>query len=271
MNTENKTNLALSNELFPPTVNTSPEATAAPSEALSRSEAVSLPQEIHHYLWNEIAALTLKPGEKLSEARLARQFDCSRIPVREAVQRLNREGALESLPQRGSFVSPIDMQHVREVRYLREVLETRVVLDAFDAGLLTPLVPLLRSMLEKQEKAIKYNELEKMTDLDYQFHDLFYHLQKKEFVKDHTGYHDIHYLRARRFALGIERNDKNRLDDSINIVSQHRAIVDAVDTGDRAKLEHELRRHFRNINHTLENGVLQDEIARAMFKLEESN
>jgi DNA-binding GntR family transcriptional regulator len=238
---------------------------------LSRSEAVSLPQEIHHYLWNEIAALTLKPGEKLSEARLARQFDCSRIPVREAVQRLNREGALESFPQRGSFVSLIDMQHVREVRYLREVLETRVVLDAYDAGLITPLVPLLRSMLEKQEKAIRYNELEKMTDLDYQFHDLFYHLQKKEFVKDHTGYHDIHYLRARRFALGIERNDKNRLDDSINIVSQHRAIVDAVDTGDRAKLEHELRRHFRNINHTLENGVLQDEIARAMFKLEESN
>ena len=110
-----------------------------PFESTADATAISKPEEIHHYLWDRIATLELQPGTKLSEVKLAQMFRCSRIPVREAVRRLNAEGALDSQPQRGSFVSRIDMNRVRQVRYLREVLETRVVMDAYDAGLLQPL------------------------------------------------------------------------------------------------------------------------------------
>ncbi|SFG30238.1 GntR family transcriptional regulator [Oribacterium sp. WCC10] len=224
-------------------------------------EAPKLPDEIHYYLWNKIATLELKPGVKLSELGLAEQFKCSRIPVREAVRRLNVEGALDSQPQRGSFVSKINFEEVRKVRYLREVLETRVVLDAYDAGLLTPLIPLLRGMVRDQKNLISFNELEKLTELDTQFHDFFYHLQNKEFVQSHTGRHDIHYIRARRFALGIERSDKQRYDDSINIVLQHERMIDAIEKKDRTALSDELILHFRNINHTLENIVNNEEFS----------
>lgn len=228
-------------------------------------ETPKLPDEIHYYLWNKIATLELKPGVKLSELGLAEQFRCSRIPVREAVRRLNVEGALESQPQRGSFVSKIDFEEVKKVRYLREVLETRIVLDSFDAGLLTPLLPLLRGMIMDQKNMLSFNELEKLTDADTQFHDFFYHLQNKEFVQSHTGRYDIHYIRARRFALGIERSDKERYDDSLNIVIQHERMVDAIEKRDRAALQDELVHHFRNINYTLENIVNNDDFA-SMFK-----
>ncbi len=228
-------------------------------------ETPKLPDEIHYYLWNKIATLELKPGVKLSELGLAEQFRCSRIPVREAVRRLNVEGALESQPQRGSFVSKIDFEEVKKVRYLREVLETRIVLDSFDAGLLTPLLPLLRGMIMDQKNMLSFNELEKLTDADTQFHDFFYHLQNKEFVQSHTGRYDIHYIRARRFALGIERSDKERYDDSLNIVIQHERMVDAIDRQDRQALQDELVHHFRNINYTLENIVNNDDFA-SMFK-----
>lgn len=228
-------------------------------------ETPKLPDEIHYYLWNKIATLELKPGVKLSELGLAEQFNCSRIPVREAVRRLNVEGALESQPQRGSFVSKIDFEEVKKVRYLREVLETRIVLDSYDAGLLTPLLPLLRGMIKDQKNMLSFNELEKLTDADTQFHDFFYHLQNKEFVQAHTGRYDIHYIRARRFALGIERSDQERYDDSLNIVIQHERMVDSIERQDRQALQDELVHHFRNINYTLENIVNNDDFAM-MFK-----
>lgn len=222
-------------------------------------EAPKLPDEIHYFLWNKIATLELKPGVKLSELGLAEQFKCSRIPVREAVRRLNVEGALDSQPQRGSFVSRIDLNEVKRVRYLREVLETRIVLDAYDANLLAPLVPLLRGMVRDQKSMLSFNELEKLTDADSQFHDFFYHLENKEFVQAHTGRYDIHYIRARRLALGVERSDKQRYDDSLNIVLQHDRMIDAIENGDRAALEDELINHFRNINHTLESILSSNE------------
>ena len=227
---------------------------------------ISKPEEIHHYLWDRIATLQLQPGTKLSEVKLAQMFSCSRIPVREAVRQLNSEGALDSQPQRGSFVSRIDMNRVRQVRYLREVLETRVVLDAYDAGLLQPLLPLLRNMVQEQQDMIKFNELIKLTDADSRFHDLFYQLQNKEFVQQHTGRHDIHYIRARRFALGIERSDDERMDDSVNIVSQHVRMVHAIDEENRDALEQELVHHFRNINHTLER-VVNDAQFESIFQV----
>ncbi len=231
------------------------EAFAGEAAGITKAE------EIHHYLWNRIAVLDLQPGEKLSEVKLAQEFSCSRIPVREAVRLLNAEGALESQPQRGSFVSRIDMRRVREVRYLREVLETRVVMDAYDAGLLQSLLPLLRNMLKEQQDMIRYNELAQLTDADTRFHDLFYQLQHREFVQQHTGRHDIHYIRARRYALGIERSDEERYDDSINIVSQHARLLQAIEQQDRPALEQELIHHFRNINHTLERVVGNESFA----------
>ena len=86
--------------------------------------SATLAKEIHHTLWGEICSLKRLPGEKLSEAKLAREYHCSRIPVREAVKQLATEGALEVFPQRGSFISRINVSEVEQTRYLREVLET---------------------------------------------------------------------------------------------------------------------------------------------------
>lgn len=243
------------------------EHTPASIETAAETSALSKPEEIHHYVWDRIATLEYQPGTKLSEVKLAQMFQCSRIPVREAVRQLNTEGALDSQPQRGSFVSRIDMNRVREVRYLREVLETRVVMDAYDAHLLDPLLPVLRHMVQEQQDMIRFNELIKLTDADSRFHDLFYQLQHKEFVQQHTGRHDIHYIRARRFALGIERSDDERMDDSVNIVSQHIRMVHAIEERNRDALEQELIHHFRNINHTLER-VVHDAQFESIFQLE---
>ena len=227
--------------------------------------SISKSQEIYHYLWSNIANMRLKPGERLSEAGLARQFHCSRVPVREAVRLLAAEGALTTFPQRGSFVSCIDMRRVERARYLREVLETRVVLDDFDKGLLPPVLPYIKSLIKKQEEFAAYGEYDRLRDSDVEFHSLFYLIDDKEFVLEHTGERDIDYLRARHFAMQIEQTEKKG-DAESDIVLQHRGIVEAIERGARAALEKEFIHHLRNLKHTLVESNLYRETYRAYFQ-----
>ena len=155
--------------------------------------------QIYLSLWNQICSLDLLPGEKLSEVRLAAEFECSRVPVREALHRLAADGAVDVFPKRGSFVSLIDRQQVEQTRYLREVLETHVCLEAFDSGALTAIYPYLCSIVEQQRTA------RAMDDIATVFRLLSIHHEAKEtIIEQHT---DI--LEA------IRTNDRERLQNAI--------------------------------------------------------
>jgi DNA-binding GntR family transcriptional regulator len=68
---------------------------------------------------------TLRPDEQLIEPRLAEQVGFSRSPIREAVQRLEQEGLVYSLPFKGRFVAEINNKAIRDIFQLREALERR--------------------------------------------------------------------------------------------------------------------------------------------------
>ena len=208
------------------------------------SPNITLADNIYYYLRSKIGHLEIEPGERLSEAGLARQFNCSRVPVREAVQRLVSDGALEVIPQRGSFVTPISMTQLEHCRFIRATIEGRVVLDDFDAGLLEPIVPVLGSIIKRQENLIAVGDYNEVFSLDSDFHLLFYTISHKEYAYDVTGMNDIHYYRARLLTLRGEGKD--------NMVHQHHMIVDAIENKDRDALDKALNTHFQNVNNVIE-------------------
>src|SRR3546814_14394892 len=63
-----------------------------------------------------IVTLRLPPGHVLSEADLAKRLDIGRTPIREALQRLAREGLVVIMPRRGIMVSDINVK--RQLRLL---------------------------------------------------------------------------------------------------------------------------------------------------------
>lgn len=71
----------------------------------------------------DIVEWRLQPGDALSEAQLAEEVGASRTPVREALQRLGREGLVKLVPGRGAFVSVVSVADVTEIFQLREMLE----------------------------------------------------------------------------------------------------------------------------------------------------
>lgn len=65
----------------------------------------------------------LKGGERLIERDLAGRFGISRIPMREAIQRLEREGLLDVFRNRGAVVRRLSASDVKEIYDLRALLE----------------------------------------------------------------------------------------------------------------------------------------------------
>lgn len=65
----------------------------------------------------------LQGGERLVERDLAERFGISRIPMREAIQRLEREGLLDIFRNRGAVVRMLNASDVKEIYDLRALLE----------------------------------------------------------------------------------------------------------------------------------------------------
>ncbi|WP_269503192.1 GntR family transcriptional regulator [Burkholderia sp. IMCC1007] len=65
----------------------------------------------------------LQAGERLVERDLAERFGISRIPMREAIQRLEREGLLDIFRNRGAVVRMLDASDVQEIYDMRALLE----------------------------------------------------------------------------------------------------------------------------------------------------
>lgn len=92
-------------------------------------ETGSLTDKAYRRLEELIVTLDLPPGTVLSEQGLAIRLNIGRTPIREALQRLARDGLVVVLPRRGVLVSEIDL-----LRQLR-LIETRRVLDRLMAEL----------------------------------------------------------------------------------------------------------------------------------------
>ncbi|SFD83350.1 GntR family transcriptional regulator [Roseivivax sediminis] len=78
-------------------------------------------------LYDAILTLDLPPDAKLSEVEVARRFEVSRQPVRDALFRLSRLGLVAIRPQRATRVTRISEQGLRDAVFVRAALEADCV------------------------------------------------------------------------------------------------------------------------------------------------
>ena len=83
-------------------------------------------------LKENIINLELKPGSMISEQDIANELNLSRTPVHEALQELSTTKIIQILPQRGSYVSLIDLSLVDEAIFMRSTIEVAVAELACD-------------------------------------------------------------------------------------------------------------------------------------------
>jgi DNA-binding GntR family transcriptional regulator len=100
--------------------------------ALAEAHFVNMPlrQRLKEALLRRILGGHYDPGERLVELRIAEEFGTSQGPVREALRELEATGLVTNIPRRGTYVSEVMGEGLREIYTVRGALEeqaTRIV------------------------------------------------------------------------------------------------------------------------------------------------
>src|SRR5262249_37984207 len=83
----------------------------------------TLTEQAYRLIEERIVTLRLKPGDVISEQILSATFKIGRTPIREALQRLTREGLIIVLPRKGILVSDINPRNQLLVLEVRREIE----------------------------------------------------------------------------------------------------------------------------------------------------
>ena len=181
------------------------------------------PELIADALRDEIASGSLRAGQALRQDEIATRFGVSRIPVREALRRLEEDGLVTVHANRGAFVTTLaegDIDEIFDMRLLLEVdLVKRAVASITDGDL-----EAIELELERAERGIRRPEWSK---LDGEFHRALYAPAGRE--RQLTTVMSLRGLVQRSVAneaLPLKAEDWR---------SDHRQIVDAYRKRDAAK------------------------------------
>lgn len=113
---------------------------------------------------------SLQDGERLVERDLASHFSVSRIPLREAIRQLERDGLVETFRNRGAVVKTLSVEDIDEIYSLRALLEGEAVFQSvtnMDAETLAR-AELTHTLLAKT------SSFEKQRAYNREFHDYLY-------------------------------------------------------------------------------------------------
>lgn len=105
-----------------------PSATSAAPIELSAADTENLANAAYVRLRESIIQMELPPGAILSEKVLCASLGFSRTPIREALQRLEREYLVEIRPRRGITVTEVDIPSQLQLLEMRRTIEMRLLI-----------------------------------------------------------------------------------------------------------------------------------------------
>lgn len=86
-------------------------------------ENTTVVARIAESIGDRIISGTLQPGAPLRQDHVAREFNSSHVPVREAFRQLQAQHLVVAVPRRGVRVAPLDVNSVKEIAEMRAALE----------------------------------------------------------------------------------------------------------------------------------------------------
>lgn len=133
-----------------------------------RMDVRTLKEQVVELLSESIFSGRIKPGQRLNESELSRDLGLSRIPVREALQKLQERGLVVDVPRRGKFVINLSEEEIQKINSLRIILEGEAL--RLSRVKITPEgVRDLARLVGKMERFREASEVEAST-LDMEFH-----------------------------------------------------------------------------------------------------
>jgi DNA-binding GntR family transcriptional regulator len=192
---------------------------------------------VYQTLRKAIMRAELAPGERLRTEDIAHRLGVSPIPVREALQLLQSERLVETVPHVGARVARVSHSSVIDVFTVMEGLE--LVATRAAAAQMTPARHLeLMSLIERMDVALKSRNYDEWGDLNSEFHGSIARMTGMLMLLEMTERALNQWDRIRRYYL------KGALTQRLaQAHEEHYLIVQAMHDRDYAALELVVRAH----------------------------
>lgn len=184
---------------------------------------VSLTAQVHAELQERIIEGFYPPGSRLRERELSADLQVSRIPIREALPRLESEGYIVTHPRRGAVVRQLTLRDIEELFDLRIDLEVFAAKQAAIKARTTPPGPRLRTLIARALEFTERNSEHEISSVNSAIHEEIVSLADSALL---TQVMRIVMGRSRwLFRLTTDRDQREQY-------REHTELADAIYAGD---------------------------------------
>jgi len=214
-----------------------------------RRERRVLREEIRDQLMDDILSGRLAPGERIIEARVAKEFAVSQAPVREALRDLNVLGFVDSSPFRGAVVRQISAEELLQLYPIRAVLEGLAAREAAvrirPAGLRK-----LQKLLETMRRVAAKGDERRAVQTNFAFH-----LTIVEASENRLLLQIWDRMRLATTTLLTVSKSHHSL---VEIAERHEAVLAALRAHDPVAAEQAMRRHIEEPWQWMQTALAED-------------
>ena len=189
-------------------------------------------------LKREILDLRLKPGQMISENDICDRFGVSRTPVRDALRLLQEQGFVETVPYRGTYVTLLSLDNIKQMIYMRVAVETMVLRDFMEIQ--TPMVmEEIRHAIAVQKALIQTPgfEPEQFYRMDARMHSIWFTAVRRQKLWEMLQAQQLHYTRFRMLDFITET-------DFTRIIGEHKELFGLIEARDERGVEASLKEHL---------------------------
>ena len=213
------------------------------------NSSLSLGGRVFVKLENDILNGRYLQGESLNESRVAEELKVSRTPVREAIRQLELEGLVAFIPNKGAIVKGLSREDISDIFEIRMKIEGLAAKRAA-MNITAEKLEELKEAVGLEEFYTKRDNAEQILKMDTKFHEIIFRASGSRLLdRTLTSFH--HYIqRARSLSLKDKKRAKTALE-------EHRAIMKAIEDGNKEKAEILMSEHIKNASESIErlNGI----------------
>lgn len=210
----------------------------APSGRSARTTRVNLAEVITQRIRHDIVAGRFQQGERIPEIPLAERYGVSRNPVREAIRRLEAEGLVAVLPNRGATVAVHDFAEATDLLETRLALESLVARQAALRCTVEDITE-LREITELGTAALRTARGRRLAELNTRFH-----VRLAKASDNAIAQAFVEQLRDKTTLMYASRVTNNSRAESS--WRDHAALVDALESHDPDRAALIIQRHIAN-------------------------
>lgn len=202
----------------------------------------TLSQSIYNYLKESIINNTLKANQKIKDKEIAKLFDVSTTPVREAVLKLGAEGFVMINSHREALVREAFYEELTEIFQVLSLLDSVGASSAIDC-IGPETMEELENLAEELESSCHDDSIEKFMAINQDFHKKIWECIPNRFLESTLQFINNQMLRynyARLYAFKKPGALKRSLE-------EHKDIIEAIRNKDKKRLKKLIAKHWGSL------------------------